>query len=208
MQNDSPNNQQFFTAAMFELGIGLLAVFLSSFGGVHPHETMPKITDYARLGVGLAGGFAIGLGMVIMVHGLEIFRFRWIQDASEIAEKHLSMLLRGCNTWHLIALSLCAGVGEELLFRGWLQGTLIRELEILGPWGIAFAIFLASLMFGIAHPLSRGYVAVATVLGIILGVATYWSQNIFMAIMGHTVYDAILMMLFVRKLRYREQSAS
>ncbi len=52
MQHDSPNNQQFFTAAMFELGIGLLAVFLSSFGGVHPHETMPKITDYTRLGVG------------------------------------------------------------------------------------------------------------------------------------------------------------
>jgi hypothetical protein len=208
MQQDSPNHQQFFMAAMFELGIGLLAVFLALFGGVHPHETMPKVTEYARLGAGLAGGFAIGLGMVVMVHGLEVFRFRWVQDASEIAEKHLSVLLRGCNVWHLIALSLSAGVGEELLFRGWLQGTLIRELEVLGTGGIAFAIFLASLMFGIVHPLSRGYVAVATVLGIILGVTAYWSQNIFMAIIGHAVYDAILMILFVRKMRYREQSTS
>jgi membrane protease YdiL (CAAX protease family) len=61
-------------------------------------------------------------------------------------------------------------------------------------------------MFGIVHPLSRGYVAVATVLGVILGVTAYWSQNIFMAIIGHAVYDAILMFLFVRKIRYREQT--
>lgn len=194
-------------AAMFELGIGLLAVVLASFAGVHPHETMPKITEYNRIGFGLVTGFAVGLGMVIMVHGLEIFRFRWIEDASEIAEKHLSVLLRGCNVWHLFALSLCAGVGEELLFRGWLQGTLVRELEPFGMGGIAFAIFLASLMFGIVHPLSRGYVVVATILGIILGITAYWSQNIFMAIIGHTVYDAILMILFVRKMRHREQSA-
>ena len=194
-------------AAMFELGIGLLAVVLASFAGVHPHETMPKITEYNRIGFGLVTGFAVGLGMVIMVHGLEIFRFRWIEDASEIAEKHLSVLLRGCNVWHLFALSLCAGVGEELLVRGWLQGTLVRELEPFGMGGIAFAIFLASLMFGIVHPLSRGYVVVATILGIILGITAYWSQNIFMAIIGHTVYDAILMILFVRKMRHREQSA-
>lgn len=194
-------------AAMFELGIGLLAVVLASFAGVHPHETMPKITEYNRIGFGLVTGFAVGLGMVIMVHGLEIFRFRWIEDASEIAEKHLSVLLRVCNVWHLFALSLCAGVGEELLFRGWLQGTLVRELEPFGMGGIAFAIFLASLMFGIVHPLSRGYVVVATILGIILGITAYWSQNIFMAIIGHTVYDAILMILFVRKMRHREPSA-
>jgi membrane protease YdiL (CAAX protease family) len=106
----------------------------------------------------------------------------------------------------LIALSLSAGVGEELLFRGWLQGTLVRELEVFGTVGVAFAIFLASLMFGIVHPLSRGYVAVATVLGVFLGVTAYWSQNIFMAIIGHTVYDAILMILFVRMIRYREQT--
>jgi membrane protease YdiL (CAAX protease family) len=195
MQQNSPNHQQFFMAAMFELGIGLLAVVLASFGGVHPHETMPKITEYSRIGAGLSGGLAI-----------EVFRFRWIEDASEIAEKHLTVLLRGCSFWHLIALSLSAGVGEELLFRGWLQGTLVRELEVFGTVGVAFAIFLASLMFGIVHPLSRGYVAVATVLGVILGVTAYWSQNIFMAIIGHAVYDAILMFLFVRKIRYREQT--
>ncbi len=206
MQHNTPNHQQFFMAAMFELGIGLLAVVLASFAGVHPHETMPKITEYKRIGFGLIAGFAVGLGMVIMVHGLEIFRFRWIEDASEIAEKHLRVLLRGCNVWHLVALSLSAGVGEELLFRGWLQGTLVRELEPFGAGGIAFAIFLASLMFGIIHPLSRGYVAVTTILGIILGITAYWSQNIFMAIIGHTVYDAILMILFVRKMRHREQS--
>lgn len=193
-------------AAMFELSIGLLAVLLASFWGVHPHETMPKITEYSRIGAGLGGGFAIGLGMVLLVHGLEIFRFRWIEDASEIAEKHLQVLLRGCSFWHVIALSLSAGVGEELLFRGWLQGTLVRELEVFGTGGIAFAILLASLMFGIVHPLSRGYVAVATVLGVILGVTAYWTQNIFTAIIGHAVYDAILMILFVRKMRYREQS--
>jgi membrane protease YdiL (CAAX protease family) len=206
MQHNTPNHQQFFMAAVFELGIGLFAVVLASFVGVHPHETMPKISEYSRLGFGLMAGFAIGLGMVLMVHGLEIFRFRWIEEMSEIAEKHLSVLLKGCNIWHLIALSLSAGVGEELLFRGWLQGTLVRELEPFGTGGIAFAILLASLMFGIVHPLSRGYVAVATVLGVILGVTAYWSQNIFMAIIGHTVYDAILMILFVRKMRYREQT--
>ena len=207
MRQNSPNHQQFFMAAMFELGIGLFAVILASFVGVHPHETMPKLTEYFRVAAGFIGGIAVGVVMVLMVHGLEIFRFRWMEEASDIAEKHLSVLLRGCNVWHLIALSLAAGVGEELLFRGWLQGTLLRELEILGIGGVAFAIFLSSLMFGLVHPLSRGYVAVATVLGIVLGITAYWSQNLFMAIIGHAVYDAILMIQFVRKLKFREQAS-
>lgn len=194
-------------AAMFELGVGLLAVVLAWFGGVHPHENMPKLTEYGRLGAGLLGGFLIGSGMVLLVHGLEIFRFSWIQETTDIAEKHLSILLRGCNVWHLIALSLAAGVGEELLFRGWLQGTLVRELGGFGTPGIAFAILLSSIMFGIVHPLSQGYVAVATLLGIILGVTAYWSENLFMAIIAHTVYDTILMIQFVRRMRVREQQA-
>ncbi len=63
----------------------------------------------------------------------------------------------------LTLLSLAAGIGEEMLFRGVIQAALSRWI---GRWaGLAGA----SLLFGLMHPISVSYIAIATAVGAYLG---------------------------------------
>jgi uncharacterized protein len=197
-QNSGPSFQ---TAASFELGIGFLAVFLSYIVGIHSHTLMPKISQTRLLIEGLVLGTGLGAILAMIILRLESMQLAWIEESSARSEEFLAPLLTQCNTWHLFTLSLCAGVGEELLFRGWLQGSLLEAMKGLGLSGVVIAVALASLIFGLAHPLSRIYVVVTGILGACLGISAYWSSNLLTAIVAHTVYDFILMVMFVRKTR-------
>ena len=85
----------------------------------------------------------------------------------------------------LIALSALAGVGEELLFRGALQGWLGWHLND----GVAIAV--AAVLFGLAHYLSFTYFAIATGLGLALGTVYWLTDSLLLVIVWHGVYDMI-----------------
>ena len=64
------------------------------------------------------------------------------------------------SSWSEIALvSLSAGVGEEMLFRGVIQTSIGSWLG--WPWGLV----LASLLFGLFHPISLTYMIIAAIFG-------------------------------------------
>ena len=198
------HGNQLFFAALFELSLGLLAVGLGNLWGTHPNSLVPRPTDIFGLGVGLIGGAVLGLVMVAVVQSLEKFDWAWIEETSSVAEKSLGALLKKCSILHMIALSLAAGVGEEMLFRGWLQGTLIdRWQPVFGTTGVWIAILVSSLIFGMAHPLSRGYVAVAFALGLVLGSVAWSCGNLLIANIAHSTYDAALMVIFAKKWRQK-----
>lgn len=127
---------------------------------------------------------------------LEKLDFQWLRKASEMGERHLRDLLAGAGIVHIIALSLAAGVGEELLFRGWLQGWIEDLFQDWGVTGSYMAIAIAAVFFGLAHPLSKGYIVLATLLGFVLGLSFYWSRNLFVPIIAHAAYDTFLMLHF------------
>lgn len=185
-----------FWAATFELTLGLFAVALGYWLGSPPHEHMPKWSEGVRLLQGAGWGAVLGAAMTASVLILENWDFAWMKKASEMGERHLKDLLIGAGPLHIIALSLAAGVGEELLFRGWLQGWLEQLFQEWGSLGAYAAIGIAALVFGFAHPLSKGYIVLATVLGFALGLSFYWSRNLFVPIMAHALYDALLMFHF------------
>lgn len=85
----------------------------------------------------------------------------------------------------LIALSVLAGVGEELLFRGAVQGWLIRHMND------ALAILVASLLFGLVHYLSFTYFIIATGLGLVLGIVYWQTDSLLLVMVWHGVYDMI-----------------
>ncbi|WP_323751206.1 CPBP family intramembrane glutamic endopeptidase [Marinobacter sp.] len=85
----------------------------------------------------------------------------------------------------LLLLSLLAGVGEELLFRGAIQGGL---LQYTGPWT---AVIVASLLFGLVHYVSFTYFVIATGLGLVLGTAYQLSGSLIMVMVWHAVYDVL-----------------
>ncbi|MBY6194484.1 CPBP family intramembrane metalloprotease [Marinobacter hydrocarbonoclasticus] len=85
----------------------------------------------------------------------------------------------------LLTLSLLAGVGEELLFRGAVQGWLMQHT---GPWT---ALLAASVLFGLVHYVSFTYFLVATCLGLILGGAYLVWSSLPMVMVWHAVYDML-----------------
>lgn len=103
-------------------------------------------------------------------------------------ETHLEQLHRfACDySWPvLIALAVFAGVGEELLFRGAIQGWLTQHVPG------AVAVLAASVLFGLVHYLSFTYFIVATGLGLVLGTAYLLTDSLLLVMVWHGVYDMI-----------------
>lgn len=78
-------------------------------------------------------------------------------------------------------------VGEELLFRGLLQGWLRR-------FGTAVAVVVSALVFGLAHGVNVVLPA-AIVLGVVLGIVRERSGSIWPAVAGHAVNNGVLFVL-------------
>lgn len=92
----------------------------------------------------------------------------------------------------LILLSVFAGVGEELLFRGAVQGWLA---EHTGP---ITAVIAASLLFGLVHYVSFTYFVIATGLGLVLGMAYAITDSLLLVMVWHGVYDMVALFCLLR----------
>jgi membrane protease YdiL (CAAX protease family) len=101
-------------------------------------------------------------------------------------------LLHGCGLAELALLSLLAGVGEELVFRGVLQPALVRQL---GP---APGLVLTSALFGLLHPVSATYVVLAAGLGLYLGLVVWGGGNLLVVIVAHALYDFLVLAYLLR----------
>jgi len=117
----------------------------------------------------------------------------WMKQAEEEAAKTIKGLLSKNTVKDLILNVICiaglAAVGEELLFRGMAQRLLIKMFK--SPWaGIVIAAFLFSAM----HMQFYGFVP-RFVLGILLGAIYWYSGSLWVAILAHFLYDAVLIVL-------------
>ncbi len=86
---------------------------------------------------------------------------------------------------HLVRVGLglaLGGVGEEMLFRG------VFQASFTSWWGVAWGLIVASVLFGLLHPISLPYVVVSTLLGFYLGAVWNRSGNLLTVIVAHTLY--------------------
>jgi membrane protease YdiL (CAAX protease family) len=82
--------------------------------------------------------------------------------------------------WQIALISLLAGLGEELLFRGVLQ-----------PF---IGVVAASLVFGAVHVGGRsfvGYGAWAATIGLFFGGLAVWTGGLTAPVVAHAMYDAL-----------------
>ena len=75
----------------------------------------------------------------------------------------------------LCFISACAGLAEELLFRGAVQAK--------------FGIVVASVIFGLLHFITPAYCIIATIMGFYLGFLFRYYDSILIPIQLHFVYD-------------------
>ena len=100
----------------------------------------------------------------------------------------------------LALLSVLAGLGEELFFRGFLQAGLARFI------GLIPALAVASCVFGVCHLVTRAYGLMAAVVGIYLGLLWIWTNNLLVPITAHALHDFVALVYFLRLLPTRRTS--
>ena len=95
----------------------------------------------------------------------------------------------------LAVISLLAGVGEEWLFRGFIQPALGA---MIGP---AWSLVATSFLFGCVHPITLNYALVTAGIGLYLGGLMMLTGNLLTPIVTHAAYDFAALVYFLRVYR-------
>jgi membrane protease YdiL (CAAX protease family) len=143
------------------------------------------------MGRGEGASAAVGLAVVPLLGAANILLALATQGIKALHNGDDSAYFTNMTLYHAVLLSAAAAVGEELLFRGLLQGLLLRGLRGLGRWpGAVLAMVLQSIFFGFAH---AGYGNFAHVLfpamfGLLAGFLA-WRFGLWSAIVLHFLAD-------------------
>jgi hypothetical protein len=144
-----------------------------------------------------SGAIAIVATIPLLVVSLSGLRSKsgFGAELLEVIRKTLGKLFASCSVIDLLIVSIMAGIGEELFFRGFLQASLGN---VIHPW---LALVLVSILFGVVHWASWVYALSAGLIGLFLGVVFLVTGNLFVAIAVHALYDFFAMLVIVRMLR-------
>ena len=174
-------------AAAFEGGLALLALGLGWLPGVQ--APLPKIHWIAR---DAAWGIVACLPLLVVF----FICVRWpvgpLVRIKQLSEEFIREWFASCSVLQLGLISLLAGIGEEMLFRGVIQDTLSAWINPLA------GIVLASLLFGLMHPITPFYVVLAALMGAFLGWIFIVTDNLLPAIITHGLYDFLALTYLTR----------
>lgn len=179
----------FLYGVVFELALGGVGML----GGA--------LTGVPTLGGARLEWRAVAVGLVATLPLLAFFSVSWRSPRRELREirsrleRLLPRLIGGLGVlWWLgvVVLAIAAGVGEELLFRGFLQGSLEHAL------GATLGLLAAGFVFGLVHAITPAYAVIATLMGLYLGIAWRVSGNLVVPITIHAAYDAAVIWFVMR----------
>ena len=180
-------NQIVIVGVVFEGGLGLLALLI---GWLFSQSVVePMRFEIA----GIAWGVLATLPLVGLLLVIERYPIGPLRGLKRVVDETLVPLFANCRWWHLAVVAAMAGLGEELLFRGLLQQSLV------GYVGVWPAVLIAALVFGLAHPISKTYVVTATTIGVYLGWLLVATGNLLVPIIAHGLYDFVALVYLTRK---------
>ncbi len=184
-------------AVAFEGGLGLLALLLGWVWDIWP---IPGIDRAAVSWQAVQPAVLSGLGATApLLVGL------WLMDRFPVGplaglqcdlERTVKPLFRECSVGELAAVSLAAGIGEEMLFRGLAQQAF--QAWWGPPWGALIALIAASALFGAAHFLSVTYAILAACAGLYFGALMIWTESLVAPALTHSLYDFVALFYLVR----------
>jgi membrane protease YdiL (CAAX protease family) len=190
MDPDAVNRRRILAlAVLFEGGLGLVAWGLGWLVGQPIEKSLWWDNRDALLGIGAC------LPMLVLF----LASVRWplgpLARIKQFGDEVVRPMFAPCTVLDLAIISLLAGAGEELLFRGVLQGTLTTWFNPL------IGIAGASLLFGLMHPITPAYIVLAGGLGVYLGWLTELNGNLLIVIVAHALYDLLALLYLVRRPR-------
>lgn len=176
------------TAVLFESALAFVAVGLGWLVEVAPWISASWDTGQVQAVLGAIGVGALAtLPLLAAFMVLQYSNFQSLNDLQDYMDRQIVPLFREATLLELGMISLAAGLGEEALFRGVIQ-TYLHQL--MGPGaGPAVPILLTSLLFGLVHYVTREYFIISAVMGAYLGLWFYYTGDIVVPIVIHTLYD-------------------
>ncbi len=173
-------------AVFFEAGLAPFSLFLGYLLNHNPLETFKWNAPDALWGAAAA----------LPLIALFLAMLRWpvgpLARVKEFCEEEIVPLFDRSYWSELALISLTAGVGEEMFFRGVIQKTLEGWLG----WG--WGLTLASVLFGVLHPISIFYVIITAVLGFYLGAIWSYNNNLLTVMVTHALYDFVVLGYLIR----------
>ena len=137
------------------------------------------------MGIGdVSQGLAIGTAAAVALALLNWYLLRGAPNLRPVAsirrlyQESLKPLFGGVGVTDVVIISVAAGIGEELLFRGVLQPEV--------------GLVLASVIFGVLHMGGTGTLAFGcwvAVMGGVLGGLAVWTGGLLAPIVAHALYD-------------------
>jgi membrane protease YdiL (CAAX protease family) len=176
-------------ALSFEVGLGVMALLLGKVFGVWPVQSLNWPVSTGVVGLGICAAFPL---LWCMLH-LRRLKLPAIVELNELVEQQVVPIFGKFSLIQLLMISAAAGWGEELLFRGFIQADLAQRFS---P---AAAILLSSLLFGMMHPFSRTYFALATATSVYLGWLFSLFETIWVPILAHGVYDFLMLVVLTSR---------
>ena len=189
----SPPKHFALLAAVFEGVLAVAAIGLGWLVGQRPMEML-------RWNLADAGwGTAATLLPLAMLWVCLKCPWRPFVELVRVVDELLVPMFRGCRLPELAVISVLAGLGEELLFRGVVQAAVADWMG--GQIGVWIGLAVAAVLFGLAHPMTFTYALLAALIGLYLG--WIWiaaDYNLLVPVVTHAVYD-FLALVYLVKLR-------
>jgi membrane protease YdiL (CAAX protease family) len=184
-------------AIAFETGLIVLAAVL---GWLLDRWPLPGVSltadSWREQGSALAWGTLAAVPLILALLLFDRFPCGLWGDLQQTVERRLLPWIRHWSVLDMALISLAAGFGEEMLFRGLLQVSLAEMLPGIG--GVALALVVASVVFGICHWITTSYALLASVMGLYLGVVLLFTENLLAPIATHAVYDFAALIYLTR----------
>ncbi len=183
-----------------EGGLAVVGILLAWAAGIHALGR-PSGVEEGSLVKPIALGIGVGLVCFVVMSGLDRLNWEPLARLREVVEQAMAKLLREATLWQIVALAGAAGIGEEVLFRGFLQqgvADAMKRLEFDFVPAQCIAIGAASLIFGLCHAMTKTYLVAATLMSVILGYLYLYADHILAPIVAHGLYDFIAILYFVR----------
>jgi uncharacterized protein len=101
----------------------------------------------------------------------------------------------------MLGAAVIVPIGEEILFRGYLFGTL-RRIGAGRSWGLPAAYLLSAVVFGLAHSLAAtqgivGLIVPTTVMGLLLAWGVHRTGSVLPSIVAHGVNNGVALIALV-----------
>jgi membrane protease YdiL (CAAX protease family) len=177
-ENDQPDRDVIIVfAVFFEAGLAPFSLFL---GWLFGHQPLAWFVWSLRDAL---WGAAAAVPLILMFLMMLNWPIGPLARVKAFCEEEVVPLFDQSNWSELALVSLSAGVGEEMLFRGVLQASFTHWL------GLAWGLSLASILFGLLHPISVSYIVIAGFLGFYLGTVWIINGNLLTVMVTHALYD-------------------